>query len=454
MDNSYKNIHFIGIGGVSMSGLAQIINEKKIYSISGSDIASSPLTEKLKASGIKIYIGHKSSNISKNLDLVVYTAAIKNDNPELSYARNLGIKTLERSEFLGEIMKDYKHPICISGTHGKTTTSSMVSEIFMCAKTNPTISLGGILSSIKSNIKIGSKDYFILESCEYCESFLKFNPHSAIILNIDEDHLDYFKDLDHIYKAFKNFANLIPKDGVLVINKDIKNYEFITEDLKCSVITYGQDKNAHWQAKNISFDENGFPTYEAFFKGKKFTKIKLNVTGLHNVYNSLASIAIASFYGLEISAIEYGLTSFKGTSRRFEFKGKFNSVTIIDDYAHHPTEIIATINAAKNRDINKLWCVFQPHTFTRTKALLMQFAQSFKYADEVIILDIYAAREKDTGEIHAKDLVEKIKSLGKNAIYMESFEKAKEYLSTNCHANDMLITMGAGDVYLLGEMLL
>lgn len=452
--NNYKNIHFIGIGGISMSGIAQILQNQKVYNISGSDMNISSITKNLQNNGIKIYIGHSSSNISKDIDLVVYTAAIKKDNPELCYARELRIKTMERAEFLGELMKDYKYPICISGTHGKTTTSSMVSEIFMASKTNPTISLGGILSSINSNIKIGAKDYFILESCEYCESFLNFNPHSAIILNIDEDHLDYFKDLNHIYKSFKDFAKLVDKDGVLVINTDIENYSYVTENLDCNVITYGNNDFSDWTAKNISFDENGFSTYTAFYKGSEFAKISLNVVGKHNIFNSLSACALANFYGISKEAIKQGLNNFKGTARRFEFKGEFNGVTVIDDYAHHPTEILATISAAKNKNINKLWCVFQPHTFTRTKSLLNEFAESFREADEVIILDIYAAREKDNGEIHSKDLVEKINLLGKNAIYIENFEKAKEYLSTNCKPNDMLITMGAGNVHLVGEMLI
>ena len=450
----YKNIHFIGIGGISMSGLCEIILKEGNFNISGSDNSESILIQNLRKKGVKIYIGQKAENLSKDVDLVVYTAAIKPDNEEFIKAKELGIKMMERSVFLGELMKAYKYPICIAGTHGKTTTSSFVSEVFLKTDKDPTISLGGILSSINSNFKIGKKDFFILETCEYCDSFLKFNPHSAIILNIDADHLDYFKDLNQIYESFKNFAKLIKKDACLVINADIENYEFIIKDLSCKIITYGKNVSSDWQAKNIKFNDKGYPSYTATYKGKDMFNISLNVVGLHNVYNSLAVCALCNFYELDKNCIENGLNSFNGTERRFQYKGEFNGVKVIDDYAHHPTEILATIEASKNQKFNKLWCVFQPHTFSRTKALLNEFADSFKDADNIVVLDIYSAREKDTGEIHSKDLVDKLKSKGKNAIYIENFECGKDFLEKNCKQGDMLITIGAGDVYLLGEMLI
>ena len=450
----YKKIYFIGIGGVSMSGLCEILLAEGCFTILGSDIKSSNLTKNLQNKGVTIYIGQNEKNITNDIDLVVYTAAIKEDNEELKKAKSLGLKIVERSDFLGDLMKAYKYPICVSGTHGKTTTSSMVSEVFLQSKKDPTISIGGILSSINSNFKIGKKDYLVLETCEYCDTFLKFNPHSAIILNIEEDHLDYFKDLNHIYNSFKKFAQLIKEDACLVINSDIKDYEKITNGLKCSVITYGENKNSHWQAKNITFDSNGYPSYKAYFKNQFMYDITLNVAGLHNVYNSLSVCALAHFYGLDKESIQQGLLNFKGTKRLFQCKGKFNGVTVIDDYAHHPTEIEATIKTAKTQKINNLWCVFQPHTYTRTKALLDDFAKVLCKADKVLITDIYSAREKDTGQIHSKDLVTKINEMGKEAIYAQNFEFAKDYLTKNCQQNDMLITMGAGDVYLIGEMLI
>ena len=450
----YKKLHFIGIGGVSMSGLCEILLAEGGYNISGSDNNNSELIENLIKKGVKIYIGQNKENITPDIDLVIYTAAIKEDNPEFIKSKELGLKMVERSSFLGELMKAYKYPLCIAGTHGKTTTSSMVSEVFLQAKKEPTISIGGILSSINGNFKVGKKDYLVLETCEYCDTFLKFNPHSAIILNIDEDHLDYFKDINQIYDSFKKFANLIKNDACLVINSDIKDYEKIIKDLKCSVITYGQNEDSMWQAKDISFDEFGYASYKAYYNNNFMYNIKLSIVGLHNVYNSLSVCALAHFYNLDKNSIEQGLNNFKGTNRRFQYKGTVNGVKIIDDYAHHPTEILATIKAAKSQNINKLWCVFQPHTYTRTKALLDDFAKALLDVDNILICDIYSAREKDNGEIHSKDLVNKIKEFGKNAIYIESFECGKDFIEKNCQHNDMLITMGAGNVNLLGEMLL
>ncbi len=450
----YKKLYFIGIGGVSMSGLCEILLAEGDYTIYGSDNNNSELIQNLIKKGVTVYIGQDEKNITSDIDLVVYTAAIKEDNPEFIKAKNLGLKMLERSTFLGELMKAYKFPLCIAGTHGKTTTSSMVSQVFLQADKDPTISLGGILSSINSNFKVGKKDYFVLETCEYCDSFLKFNPHSAIILNIDEDHLDYFKNINQIYESFSKFAKLVKKDACLVINSDIKDYEKVINDLDCTIITYGENKNSMWQAKDITFDENGYGAYKAYYNGKFMYNIKLSVVGAHNVYNSLSVCALANFYNLDRESIEKGLNSFKGTNRRFQYKGEFKGVKIIDDYAHHPTEILATIKSAKSQNINKLWCVFQPHTYTRTKALLDDFAKSLLDVDHILIADIYSAREKDTGEIHAKDLVNRLKDLGKDAIYIENFECGKDYIEKNCQHNDMLITMGAGNVYLLGEMLL
>ena len=450
----YKKIYFIGIGGVSMSGLCEILLAEGGYTLLGSDNSPSDLIKNLEKKGVTVYIGQNEKNITEDINLVIYTAAIKEDNPEFVKAKSLGLKMLERSSFLGELMKAYKYPLCIAGTHGKTTTSSMVSEVFLQAKKEPTISIGGILSSINSNFKVGKKDYLVLETCEYCDTFLKFNPHSAIILNIDEDHLDYFKDINQINNSFKNFAKLIKNDACLVINADIKDYEKIIKDLSCKVITYGENEKSMWQAKDISFDELGFPSYKAYYNNDFMYNIKLNVVGMHNVYNSLSVCALANFYNLDKDSIEKGLNNFKGTNRRFQYKGTYKGVKIIDDYAHHPTEILATIKATKSQNINKLWCVFQPHTYTRTKALLDDFAKALLDVDYILITDIYSAREKDNGEIHSKDLVDKIKSLGKEAIYVDSFEQAKEYVEKNCQQNDMLITMGAGNVYILGEMLL
>lgn len=450
----YKRIHFIGIGGVSMSGICELLIDENKFKISGSDNNKTAITEKLEKKGVKIYNGHSEKNIEENIDLVIYTAAIKEDNEELKKAKNLGIKTMTRSEFLGKLMKKYKYPLCIAGTHGKTTTSSLVSEVFLNTDKNPTISIGGILSSINGNLKIGEKEFFILETCEYCNSFLDFSPHSAIILNIDLDHLDYFQNLKEIYNSFKNFAKLIPDDACLIINSDIENYEYVTEGLKCKVITYGKDKKAMWQAKEIKYNEKGQGSYKAILNNEEMYDIQLSVCGEHNIYNSLAVCGLCNFYNIEKEKIEKGLKNFKGTKRRFEYKGEFNGVKVIDDYAHHPTEILTTIDSAKKQKYKTLWCVFQPHTFSRTKGLLKEFAKSFIESDKIIVLDIYSAREKDTKEVHAKDLVEELKTLNKNAYYMENFEMCKNFLKENCEKGDMVITVGAGNINELSEMLI
>jgi UDP-N-acetylmuramate--alanine ligase len=447
----YNNIHFIGIGGISMSSLAEILLDggKKI---SGSDSSRSALTDELVSKGIDVKIGQKAENITDDIDLVVYTAAIGEDNPELKAARASKATVIDRAELVGMMMLEYSYPVSVAGTHGKTTTSSLVTEIFLEAEKDPTVSIGGILHDIGGNFRIGAKKYFVLETCEYCDSFLKFNPHSAIILNIDMDHVDYFKNLDNIYKSFHKFALRLPENGLLVINKDIERLDFVTEGVKAEIQTYGSDSSADWYAENISFNSLGHATYTVCHKGEKIAEVKLNIPGMHNVFNSLAAFALAYGYGIDIDAIVKGIARFTGTDRRFQYKGEFgDSVKVIDDYAHHPTEIKATISSAKANDINKLWIVFQPHTYTRTLALLDEFADALKGADRVVLLDIYASREHDTGIVSSKDLLAKLQNLGANATYAESFEKCKNLLISECDKNDMVITMGAGDVYKVGE---
>lgn len=445
----FNRIHFIGIGGISMSSLAEIlVHEGK--TVSGSDMKASDLTEHLEKTGIKVCIGQRAENITDDMQLIVYTAAVSDDNPELKAAKASGAKVIDRAELVGMIMRNYKFPISVAGTHGKTTTSSVLTEIFLAAGTDPTISLGGVLNTIGGNFRIGKRDYFVVETCEYRDSFLKFNPHSAIILNVDKDHTDYFKDLDHIYRSFNTFAKRLPEGGTLVVNSDIKNVERVTDGVKANIVTYG--KNGDWTAENITFNAAGYGSYTACFKGEKQADIQLSIPGIHNVYNSLAAFALAKIYGLDTSDIVKGIGNYKGVDRRFQHKGEFNGVTVIDDYAHHPTEIAATISSARSGSGKTLWIVFQPHTYTRTHDLLDEFAAALTKADRVVILDIYAAREKDTGLVHSRDLVDKINALGgAKAVYQPSFDQAENYLRQNCQAGDVLITMGAGDVYKLGE---
>jgi len=453
LDNeNIKSIHFIGIGGIGMSAIAEILLDKG-YHITGSDIKASNITEKLQSRGAEIYIGHDMANVI-NADLIVHTSAVKEDNPEIVKGRELNIPILDRAEILGTLMKKYKNSIAISGAHGKTTTTSMISLIFENANVKPTILVGGELREIDGNVKVGKTDYFITEACEYQENFLKFNPSIGIILNIDEDHLDFFKSLDHIISSFNKFASLIPKDGYLIVNNDDFNVRKLSNNLNCNIVTYGLNLEAMYQGKNITFDEDGTPSFDVFYKNSLLDRFTLGIPGYHNIYNSLASIATAHILKVPLQVIKETLLSFKGTKRRFDILGEFKGIKVIDDYAHHPTEIKATLNAARKHPHNKIWCVFQPHTYTRTKALLMDFSTSFNDADKIIITDIYAAREKNTGEIHSIDLAKEIEKEGKDVIYIKDFIDIVGYIRENATNGDIILTMGAGNIYEVGEMLL
>ena len=447
------NIYFIGIGGISMSGFAQLLQEYG-FSISGSDANESKITKHLEELGIHINYGQRAENITKDIELVVYTAAIHPDNPEFKAAVELGLPMMERAEMVGQVMKNYNNAIAIAGTHGKTTTTSMVSHIFLEAVQDPTISVGGILKAIDGNIRVGHSENFITEACEYTNSFLKFHPTAGVILNIDADHLDFFKDLDDIRNSFRQFSQLLPEDGVLIINGEIPDWKEITKGLACQVITFGLTADCDYAADNISFDENGFGHFDLIHNGKKIDSISLHVIGKHNVANALSAIALAQYYHIDMDSIKKGLLAFEGTQRRFELKGIFQGVTVVDDYAHHPTEIKATLTAAEKYPHKHLWCVFQPHTYSRTKALLHEFAEALSLAENVILTDIYAAREKDPGDISSITLQEEMKKLGKDVYHFSSFEEIEKFLSEKCINGDLLITMGAGDVVTIGENLI
>ena len=397
------HIHFIGIGGISMSGLAEILLEEG-FTVSGSDAKESPLTRKLESEGAHICYGQKAENITDDIDCVVYTAAISRTNPELIEAVAHKIPMLTRAELLGQLMKNYDTPIAVSGTHGKTTTTSMISHILLEGKVDPTISVGGILKAIGGNIRVGSSETFLTEACEYTNSFLHFFPKISVILNIEEDHLDFFKDLEDIRHSFHQFAALLPSDGTLVINGEITDYPEIYQGLDCNVVTYGPSADFDYSASDISYDEEGHVSFDLAKHGEKAGRITLSVTGDHNVSNALASIAVAELLDIPMDTIKKGLLSFTGTDRRFEYKGTFDGVTVVDDYAHHPTEIKATLKAAQHYPHNSVWCVFQPHTYTRTKAFFHEFAEALSHADHLVLADIYAARETDTLGISSADL--------------------------------------------------
>ena len=446
-------IHFIGIGGISMSGLAEILL-KEGFSVSGSDSHASELTEHLEKLGAKVSIGQKASNIPADCQVVVYTAAIHPDNPEFAAAKERGLPMLSRAELLGQLMRNYKEAIAVSGTRGKTTTTSMISTILLAADTDPTISVGGILPAIRGNIRVGNSGTFLTEACEYTNSFLHFFPTIGIILNIEEDHLDFFKDLADIRHSFRRFAGLLPESGLLIINHDIDNYREITEGLACRVVTFGSAPDADYYADEVTYDEFAHPTFRVTKQGKAGSSYHLNVPGEHNVLNALASIALADSLGIPAETIQKGLMNFSGTDRRFQYKGEVNGFTIIDDYAHHPTEIKATLQAARHYPHRDIWCVFQPHTYTRTKAFFDQFAEALTLADHVILADIYAARETDTLGISSRDLAERARELGADAYYFPSFEEIEKFLLEKCIPGDLCITMGAGNVTDIGENLL
>lgn len=452
--NTPANLHFTGIGGISMSALAEIMISRG-FTVIGSDSHESKITDHLESLGAKIFYNQVAGNISSDIDVLIYTAAIKQDNPELVKAKELGIPLLTRAEFLGQIMLNYPMAIGVSGTHGKTTTTSMLSQIMLEGNTDPTILVGGIMPAIHGNTRVGHSDKLITEACEYTNSFLSFKPNMAIILNVAADHLDFFKDLDDIRHSFRKFAELVPNDGFLVINSDIDNLEYFTDGLKCKVITVGSDPaKSDYSATNIEFDQFAKGSYDLVVNGEKSFHVALNVTGEHNIYNSLAAIAAAHAMGISDENIKAGLTQYGGTDRRFQYKGKVGDVTIIDDYAHHPDEITATIKTAKHYPHKKMWVVFQPHTYSRTKSLLPEFGKALKEADAVVLADIYAAREKDTLGVSSLDVKKEIEKYGTEVHYYPSFSEIENFLLESCSPGDLLITMGAGDVVKIGEHLL
>ncbi len=460
--NKPCRIHFIGIGGISMSGFAEYLHTLG-FKVSGSDAHESNITDHLTKLGIDFHLGQKPSNISSDIEVVVYTAAISADNEEFQEVKRRDLPMLTRAEMIGQVMLNFNNAVAVSGTHGKTTTTSILSSIFIEGKLDPTISVGGILDVIGGNIRMGNSEHFITEACEYTNTFLQFNPKRGIILNIDEDHLDFFKDLADIRHSFRAFAERLPKDGQLYINGEIDHYEEITSGLECEVFTYGiidpkysksVDASYDFAADHVAFDENSIGSFDFYYKGQFIEHIQLNVIGIHNISNSLPAIGLSMQVGVPMEAIKKALLGFHNSKRRFEYKGEIGGVTIIDDYAHHPTEVTATLQAARNRPHKTLWCVFQPHTYTRTRQHLEEFAQSLSLADKIVLADIYAAREKDPGDISSKDLANQLEKLGKDVHHFHSFDDIENFLLENCINGDLLITMGAGDIVSVGENLL
>ena len=443
-----SHIHFVGIGGISMSGLADIML-KRGFKVSGSDRQASNITYKLQEAGAIIYIGQEEKNV-EGADLVVYTAAAKADNPELVSAKNKNIPTLNRAEFLGALMKEYKNTICVAGTHGKTTTTSILTHALLKADTDATVSIGGELDLIGGNIRSGGEDYFLTEACEYTNSFLSFFPTVAVITNIEEDHLDFFSGLDEIMESFRKFANLTKDKGLVIACGDDINVHTALDGEKLDIHYYGIDKSNEYYADNIKF-ENGYPSFDVMKKGEKLLHLALKVPGNHNIQNAVATVAVCELLGLDLKVCAEGICEFTGTHRRFERKGELNGAIVIDDYAHHPTEIKATLTAAKKFDYKKLWCVFQPHTYSRTRTLWNEFVESFDKVDELILTHIYAAREAFDGVTKPENLAADIAKRGVKVRYVEKFEDVEKLLKQEVSAGDVVFTMGAGNVVEIGD---
>lgn len=447
---SKKKIYFCGIGGISMSAIAQLMLSRG-YLVEGSDERRTDMVSKLMKKGLTINIGQVAKNVDESIDIFVYTSAISDDNEEILKAKELGIDIYSRAEFLGEIMDDYRYALAVSGAHGKTTVTGMLSSIFIHAKTNPTIFLGGEMDLLDGNIKIGSDHVFLTEACEYKRNFLNFKPNIAVVVNIDEDHLDYYKDLKDIESAFVEFIDKLPENGKAIINYNYKNV-FEKMDKQTSIITFGLTEDADIYGKIIELSP--IPKFEVYYMNEYLYTQEMKVFGEHNIMNALSAVGAAMSAGISIEDIKLGLSEFKGTKRRFEYRGEYKGVSIIDDYAHHPNEIITSLKTAKNHCRGKVITVFQSHTYTRTYELLEDFAHVFKESDIAIFTPIYAAREKDTGLVSGKILAEKAKINNKNSYYADSFEEAKEMALSYAKSGDMIILMGAGEQNKIADMIL
>ncbi len=458
--NHPVHVHFLGIGGISMSGLAKLLLSRG-FKVSGSDDHDSPLLNELRSLGAGIFLGLKAENISEDMDVVVYTGAIHPDNPEFAAAKSKNLPMLSRGQLMGELMKNFRHSVGISGTDGKTTTTSLLSLMLLDTGLDPTISVGGIIPEINTNFRIGGDQHFVVESCEYTNSFLDFFPTDAIILNIREDHLDFFKDIDDIRNSFRRFAELVPADGITVVNGEIDNYKELFKGIKSTMKTYGlaEDREAdlstfNYMAADISYDDMGRGSYDLYEDGLFIAHVSLGLMGRHNVSNSLAAIAVARKYNVPVPSMLKTLKSFAGPRRRLEHKGTFKGASVYDDYAHNPDEIRSTLTTARRFKGKRIVTVFQPHTFSRTKALLPEFVEALSLSDIIIMADIYSARETDDGTISSKTIRDLLVKNGKEAYYFSTFKEIENFLSDFSSTDDLLITMGAGDVVNIGNELL
>ena len=442
-----KRVHLVGIGGVSMCPLAEVLRGMGL-SVSGSDIRESDAVQRLRSLGVHVDIGHSAENLG-NCDFVIRTAAVHDSNPEISGAVTRGIPVYERAQALGAIMRRYPNALCISGTHGKTTTTSMCTHIFMAAETDPTVMIGGTLPLLHSAYRVGKGDTIILESCEYCNSFLSFFPTVAVILNVESDHLDFFKDLADIERSFRRFAQLVPENGHIIANADNDGAMAALKDLGRPVFTFGLERTAHCTAQALEETADGL-RFDVTVYGKPYAHVTLPLHGRHNVLNALAAASSAYILGLPGSAVERGLAGFTGAGRRFERKGVFNGADVYDDYAHHPDELHALLTMAKALPYRRVVLAFQPHTYSRTAKLFDRFVEELKLADVTVLAEIYAARETNTSGISSNDLCRQIPG----SVYCSTLEQVTERLRAIAQPGDLILTVGAGDIYRAGEALL
>ena len=438
-----KKIHFIGIGGISMSGIAQIMKSRG-YDVSGSDRSESDMTRHLTSAGIPVYIGQKAENITPDMDTIVYTAAVHEDNPELIAARQSGARVIERAVMLGELLDEFSVPVGVAGTHGKTSTSSMLAYIYMAADLDPSVAIGGILHNLNTNYRIGHGDHMLIEACEYADSFLHFNTKYNIITNIEAEHLDYFGDLTHIQASFHQYVANMKKDGALITSPECAK---LFADLPVRIITVSLDEPADITAANIRHHHDSLgSSFDLIYHGNHLGQLDLYVPGRHLIFDALCAAGAAMAEGISFDAIRQGLASYQSTKKRFEYKGQFNGAKVVDDYAHHPSEIKATMLAAREVPHKELYVVFQPHTYSRTISFFDDFVTALSMADHLILADIYAAREVDTGEVSSKKLAQAIEKTGTDVHYFPSFDEIEKFLQKNISTGDLLITMGAGNV--------
>ncbi len=452
-------VHFIGIGGSSMSGIAEIVLARG-YQVSGSDRAESPNLAKLRSLGAQIYVGHDERNLAEDTGLVVYTLAIAQDNPEYQKALRRKIPTIERGKFLGVLTREHAYSIAVAGTHGKTTTTSMVASILLAGQKDPSVHLGGIFPLIGGNVRASSSPYFVTEACEYHENFLNLSPFAGILLNIEEEHLDYYHSLKEIQTAFQKFVRLIPRQGFLVVCAENPNALEAAGAACCPIHTYGfQRKNPllggnHYRIADTQHSVSAGSLFTIYKNGTFFCQVELKVPGIHNILNATAAAAAGDALDCSPEEIVHGLGAFTGAARRFEIKGTFCGATVVDDYAHHPTEIAATLRAAKQFSGGRIWSIFQPHTYSRAKIFQNEFAEALADSHQIIVTDIYAAREKDPGDIHAAKLTAIMREKGLSALYLPDFDEILSYLRQRVQPGDIILTLGAGTITQLAEKLI